>query len=99
MGVKMEINARKIDKKKLLEEIFEYAEYEEESLESISSEIVEDTLRIIREDKICSEVSILDKKISLRTLMIDISCDGEKYRIIWNIKARVYGLFREIVKI
>jgi len=95
----MGVNKKEIDRKRLLEEIFEYAEYEEESLETVSSEIVEDTLRIIREDNICSEVSILDKKISNRELVIDISCDGEKYRIIWNLKCVAYGLFREIMEI
>jgi hypothetical protein len=85
-----------ISKKEEIETYLHDMEIDGESIESVARDIETAILTNLELYKVCREVKIVSKKISLNNIEVKIDCDGEKYNVIWRLKTEVWGLFSRV---
>ena len=71
-------------------------EIDGESIESVSRDIETAILTSLKLYKVCREVEIVSKKITLKTIEVKIDCDGERYNVVWRLKTEVWGSFSRV---
>jgi exoribonuclease R len=85
-----------ISKKEEIETSLEDMEIDGESIESVARDIEKAILTNLEFYRVCREVRIVSKKITLDTVEVKIDCDGERYNVIWGLKTEVWGTFEKV---